>query len=33
MMDIVICNLVFWSVYIFLGTIPYRMMQQAIDNS
>lgn len=33
MMDIVISNLVFWTVYVYLGTIPFRVMQQAIDNS
>lgn len=33
MMDIVICNMAFWSAYILIGTIPYRIMQKAIDNA
>ena len=31
MMDIVIGNLVFWPIYIFVGMLPYRVMQQIID--
>lgn len=33
MIDILIGNLVFWPVYIWVCTIPYRMFQNAIDNS
>lgn len=33
MIDIIVANLIFWSLYIFIGTIPYRAMQKAIDNS
>lgn len=31
MMDIVIGNMVFWPIYMFIGTIPYRVIQKAID--
>ena len=30
-MDIVIGNLVFWPIYIFVGMLPYHVMQNAID--
>jgi hypothetical protein len=33
MMDIVIGNLVFWPIYIFVGMLPYRAMQSAINGS
>jgi branched-subunit amino acid permease len=32
-MDILIYNIVFWSVYMFICTTPQRMVQQVIDNS
>jgi hypothetical protein len=33
MIEIIIANIVFWSVYTWVCTIPYRMFQSAIDNS
>jgi len=31
--DVVIGNLLFWIVYIWVCTIPYRMLQIGIDNA
>ncbi len=31
--DVVIGNLLFWTVYIWVCTIPYRMLQMSIDNA
>jgi hypothetical protein len=31
--DIIIGNLLFWPIYIWVCTIPYRMLQMAIDNA
>ncbi len=33
MMDIVIGNLVFWPIYMFVAMLPYRVMQSAINGS
>jgi hypothetical protein len=31
-MEIILYNIVFWTVYIFICTLPYRVMQSFIDN-
>lgn len=32
MTEIIIYNIVFWSFYMWVGTLPYRMLQDQIDN-
>ncbi len=31
MTDIIVGNLVFWPVWLYVGSIPYRLMQKVID--
>ena len=31
--DIIIGNLLFWPVYIWICTIPYRMLQSVLNNA
>jgi hypothetical protein len=33
MIDVIIGNLIFWPIYFWVCTIPYKMFQAAIDNA
>ena len=32
MIDIIVANLIFWPVYLYICTIPHRLVQSVIDN-